>query len=369
MNVGRVIAACALLCAWAKPGMSQTPQIRAELHGRMHYQWNTTSVGAGETASGAAIAPSTFEHRRVRLSADVQVSDWIHGRVEPEFAMGQLRLRNAWVALAVDPAVTFRAGQFKKPFNAIFLTSGSEIPLIERSVRIRGLDAALRQAVPGTTSELRGELLIGEAHALLEAQRYASYDMGAAVEAHAGVLGISAGVFNGQGADTRDEDAGVSAAARATVTADVGAPLTFGAGWSRRSLNWPVPASTDSRAGNAFVADVQLGGYRRGLWLIAEAVTGDNLVTEERLTGAQAMLAWYRPLGHRRIEGVEPVARASWGDPDNSIEGDEGVLLTPGINFYFAGRNRLMVNWDVYVPGGDGLRTQHAVRAQINLEF
>jgi hypothetical protein len=44
------------------------------------------------------------------------------------------------------------------------------------------------------------------------------------------------------------------------------------------------------------------------------------------------------------------VARVSWGDPDGAVEGDEGVLLTPGFNVYFAGRNRLMLNWDVFVP-------------------
>lgn len=374
MGVRVFVAASVLLCAAGSSAAAQSavsPPIRVELHGRMHFQWNSTSVGADETVLGAAIAPSTFEHRRVRLSADVQVSDWIRGRVEPELSMGgNIRLRNAWVALVLDPSLTVRAGQFKKPFNAIFATSGSEVPAIERAVRIRGLETALRKATPeGVLRDFRGVPLVGESEALLETQQYTGYDMGVAVEARRGAVALTAGVFNGNGPDTRDDNAGVSAAARATWSADPGVPLVLGGAWSRRVVNWPLPQSLDTRSGDAFVADVQLGGYRRGLWLLAEAATGDNLASEERFVGAHAMLALFNAVEGRRIEGWEPVARVSWGDPDRTVTGDEGVLVTPGLNIYFPGRNRLMVNWDVYMPRGDGLRTQHAARAQINLEF
>jgi hypothetical protein len=374
MGVGRMVAIVAMSTAVlgpAAPAWSQTPPIRVELHGRMHYQWNTTSVDPDETTSGLAIAPSTFEHRRVRLSAEVRVSDWIRGRIEPEMSMGgSIRLRNAWVALALTDAVTIRAGQFKKPFNLLYLTSGSDVPVIERTARIRGLENALVRSAPeGTLQTFRGELMIGEEHALLENHRYTAYDMGLAVEGRYRGLGLNAGVFNGNGPDVRDENAGVSAAAWLTWSTDPGLPATLGGGWSRRVVNWPLPVSLETRTGNAFVADVELGGYRRGVWLMAEAVMGDNMQTEERLRGAHAMLTWYRPTGRPRVEGVEPAVRVSWGDPDDTVEGDDGVLLTPGLNLYFAGRNRLMLNWDVYMPRGEGMRTQNAVRAQINLEF
>jgi hypothetical protein len=371
MSVGRVAVGGALLCAVASPVWSQPVPVRVEVHGRLHYQWNTTSVAADETMSGAALATSTFEHRRVRLSAEVRVADWIRGRIEPEFALGQLRLRQTWIAFMVDDALTIRAGQFKKPFNVINVTSGSEVPLIERAARIRGLDSALRRAAGERLAEVRGELLVGDHHALLETQRYTAYDMGLALEGRYRGLGWAGGVFNGQGADMRAENDGLSAAARVTLrTERPGRPLTFGGGWSRRSLNWPAPASPDTRSGNAFVADVQFGGYQRGgLWLLAEAVTGENLATEERFAGAQAMIAWLQATTGPRLVGIEPVARIAWGDPDRTINGDDGLLLTPGINFYFPGRSRLMLNWDVYRPSDDALRTQHALRAQVNLEF
>ncbi|CAN5625319.1 hypothetical protein BH23GEM9_BH23GEM9_27190 [soil metagenome] len=369
MNGGKVVSVCILCGALASPVWSQSAPVRVNLGGRMHYQWSSTSVDAAETASGASVSSTTFEHRRVRLSADVQLSDWIHGRVEPEFAMGRLQLRNAWIAFELDSAVVLRAGQFKKPFGLVQLTSSSTLAVIERGVRIRGLENALRHADEEPLVDLRGELMTGEHFTLQDVQRYSAYDMGVAVEGRHGAVGWSAGVFNGQGPDTRNEDAGVSAAARLSWSIAAAAPFTVSGAWSRRALNWPTPLSTEGRSGNAFAVDVELGGFRRGVWLLAEAMTGDNLATEERFAGAHAILSYFAATGQRRVEGIEPVGRISYGDPDRTIDGDEGLLLTPGLNLYFVGRNRLMLNWDVYVPQGAAFTTHHAARAQVNLHF
>jgi hypothetical protein len=297
------------------------------------------------------------------------VGDWIRGQIEPEFAMGRLALRNVWMAFEVDSALVIRAGQFKKPFGLVLLTSAARLPVIERGVRIRGLDDALRRAAAGRLSEVRGALLPGEHFALQENQLYAAYEMGATLEGRRGPLGWSVGVFNGSGPDQRNENDGMSAAGRVAYRLDAGAPLVLGAAWSRRELNWPATASPATRAGNAFALDAELGTFRRGLWVIAEVTSGDNLATEERFVAAQAIAAWFVATGGMRVEGWEPVARVSWGDPDRTVGGDDGLLLTPGINVYFAGRNRLMLNWDVYMPRGDGMDTHHAARAQVNLQF
>jgi hypothetical protein len=367
MNVRQVAGTMVLLCAGAAPAWSQPAPVRATLGGRMHYQWNTTSVDQTEAGSAAPIASSTFETRRVRLTVDVQVSDWIRGMFEPEFAMGRLALRNAWVAFEVDSALVVRAGQFKKPFGLVLLTSSARLPVIERGVRIRGLDDALRRTADGRLGDIRGQLLMGEHFALLETQLYLAYEMGLAVEGRHGPLGWSLGVFNGAGPDQRDENDGYSAAGR--VTWHASAPIVLGAAWSRRELNWPTSVSPESRSGTAFAVDAELGTFRRGLWVVAELATGDNLGTLERFVGAQAIASYFVATGGTRVEGWEPVVRVSWGDPDRSMAGDEGLLLTPGWNLYFAGRNRLMLNWDVFMPRGDGFETQHAARAQVNLHF
>lgn len=369
MSFGKWVAALALVCATAAPAWGQAGGVRATLGGRLHYQWNSTSVEEAELGTGARLATSTFEQRRVRFTVDVQVSDWIRGRLEPEFTMGSLGIRQAWMAFELDSALVVRAGQVKKPFGVMMLTSSATLPVIERGVRIRGLEAALQTAAPDVHAGVRGALLTGEHFTLHDAQRYSGYDMGVTVEGRQGRVGWTAGVYNGTGPDLRDENDGLSAAARLAWQAPVPAPLTLGAAWSRRELNWPAAGSPDTRAGNAFAVDAELGSFRRGLWVLAEVSGGENLATGGTFTGAQAVAAFFRPTSGGRVEGWEPVARVSWGDPDDGVSGDEGVLMTPGFNLYFVGRNRLMVNWDVYLPAADALVTQHALRAQVNLHF
>lgn len=346
---------------------AQAVPVTVDLTGRMQFQWNSTSVEDGEF--DAPLASHTFETRRVRLGADVRVGEWIRGFIEPEYALGRLSLRQAWMSLELDPRLVLRAGQFKKPFSAINLVSSTAHPMIERGVRIRGLEEALASGSLGELSELRGDLLIGEQHALLDAHGYLGYDLGASVEGRLGGLAWAAGVFNGNGPDARDENDEKSLAARVSYDLDLGMPLTLGAAWSRREMLWPTADDADTRTGDAFEIDAVLGGLRQGWWLLAEVSSGTNLATENRLLGAQAVLARFFGTGGSRIEGIEPMARVSYGDPDDEIEGDSGVLVTPGVNLYFFGRNRLMFNWDVYMPEGDRLETQHAGRAQINLHF
>jgi hypothetical protein len=118
---------------------------------------------------------------------------------------------------------------------------------------------------------------VGEHFALLETQLYLAYEMGLAVEGRRGPLGWSLGVFNGAGPDQRDENDGYSAAGRVTWRAEGAMPVVLGAAWSRRELNWPTPASPETRSGDAFAVDAELGTFRRGLWVVAELATGDNL--------------------------------------------------------------------------------------------
>jgi len=80
-------------------------------------------------------------------------------------------------------------------------------------------------------------------------------------------------------------------------------------------------------------------------------------------------VSWFQPLDAPRVEGIEPLFRASYGDPSTGFDGNSGVLLTPGINLYFQGRNRLMLNFDYYMPELDVLDPEHAIRGQLQLFF
>src|SRR5687768_11054144 len=265
------LVAGTLVVAGGTPAEAQDrPNVTVTLNGRMHFQWNSTSVDTAEAGTPTTPIPAnTFETRRVRLEANITVEEWIRGVVEADFALGRLVLKNVWMSLAFDPAFVVRAGQFKKPFSLIELKSSTQNAIIERGLRIRNLEQALFVADP-TQPRFRGLVLPGEEYALLLAQNYISYDVGAEVSGTYRALGWAAGVFNGAGADTRDENDAKHVAARVTVAPPIGTPLRIGAGFSHEELNFPAAPSTGRREGNAYEVDAELGGFRQGLWVLAE---------------------------------------------------------------------------------------------------
>ena len=346
------------------------PAVRVTLSGRAHIQFNTTSVDEEDAGTTDPIPSSTFETRRIRLQANVAVGDWIRGVIEPELALARLQLKQAWVALDFDSAFTLRAGQFKKPFSLILLSSSTQLAPIERGLRIRNLVDVLSDPDGTVFRELDGEQILGEEQFLVSLMNYGDYDIGAAIEGQKYGFTWAVGAFNGSRADTRDNNDSKTFAGRVTYAIPVGMPLRVGVAGSHRDLNWiGTDDVIETRTGTAWSVDMELGGFRRGVWLMAEAIHGENLATQETLKGAQASLSYFIGTGRGRIEGIEPLGRVSWGDPDDTVAGDAGILLTPGINLYMIGRNRMMFNWDVYLPQGDEFNTQHALRAQLNLFF
>ena len=84
------------------------------------------------------------------------------------------------------------------------------------------------------------------------------------------------------------------------------------------------------------------------------------------LTG-QVIAAYRRPLSGRRISGVEPVARASWADPNRSAARDDGWLLTPGVILHLRGQSMVYVNVDVWLPKAG--TTEYALVSQVSVNF
>ena len=346
--------------------------VRVRLGGQAQIQFNTTSVDEEDVFPlidpDEDIATSTFETRRIRLSVEVEIADWITGRIQPDFALGDLELADAWLNLEFDEAAQLRIGQFKKPFSLLFLTSSSLILPIERGVRIRGLDLALvREGVPLTV--LDGTAVLGEEQKMLDALGYIGREIGAALHGESGRWGYALGIFNGSGADELDENDGKSAAGRVEyrfdrVPARLGLAGSYRAtrdrlfGGPRRDLDG-VAVSLDGEWGDFF---------RPGLHVLGEVVLGENPVDGERLWGAQVWLALFHALAGRRVEGIEPVFRVSYGNPSGARDGD-GWLITPGVNLYLFRRNKLSLNWDAYVPRANIADTEHALRAQAQIYF
>ncbi|MBI4409437.1 MAG: hypothetical protein HY561_06990 [Gemmatimonadetes bacterium] len=367
-TVGAVFALLLFLMPAAAPAQTvEAPDVRVRLNGRAQIQFNTTSVDEEDLGDPEGeIAFSTFETRRIRFAAELEIDDWITGKVEPDFAAGRLRLADAWLNFRFGEALQLRAGHFKKPFSIFELTSSTQILTIERGVRIRGLEDAALRAAPDLFVRADGEeVILGEEQEVLSDLAYLSRDLGAAIHGRLGPLSYEAGMFNGEGVseDTNDQK---SFAGRLELQPFPRLPLAIGGAVSYRET-----VAADSTVEGAVAAvDLEWGEFRRpGPHLMAEAVLGRNYVADARLAGGQAALAWYVPLRTDRLEGFEIVARASAADPNDDIVGDHAWLFTPGVTFYYHGRNRLMVNWDVFLPADDRIEAEHALRAQAQLYF
>jgi len=350
MRCSGVVGAVTVAFAVASAAQAQQPDVTVSLGGRAQIQYSTTSIGEAELAVDPPPS-STFETRRIRLRVDLEVGDWISARIQPDFAQGDLRLADAYVDFALSDYLGLMVGQFKRSFSLIELTSSTVFPAIERGVRIAGLDDYLAGRP-------------GEHYEVLAASGYVGRDLGASLRGGTDRFDWEVGVFNGEGFDARDVNDDKTIASRVSLAPAADAPFRLGAGVVRRD--------TPGEDGWAYEFDAEWGAFRRpGLHLIAETAFGDDLsaTSDGRFTGVQGILSWFTPLTSRRLDGVEFVGRASWGDPNGDAADDEGVLLTPGLNLYVFGRNRIMANWDVYLPAADALETQNAFRAQAQVYF
>jgi hypothetical protein len=353
-----------LALLWGAGAQAQTVQaggLELDLSGRVQAQFNTTSVGEDELAD--VPASSAFETRRIRFGTRFDYDGWLTGTVEADFGGESARLTDGYIDARLAEGFAIRAGQFKKPFGLIELTSSTQILTIERSARIRGLEDLMADA--GT--------MVGEEQWLLDEGKYVGRQIGVMAHGTLGRLGYAAGVFNGEGANSPDVEGSKAFAARLTFS--VTEPLVLGmALGSQPAAGFGVDA--DEIHVQAFSVDAEYGTFRgEGLHVMAEAMVGENPLLFDAaagdpasMAGAQVVAAWFLPRQGGRVEGLEPALRVSWGDPGGTDD-DSGLLLTPGTNVYFSGRNRFMVNGEVYLPSQDELDPVYALVAQLQIYF
>ena len=379
MNGTRTGVIALLLVAFAAPIGAQTPNIKVQPIARMQAQFNTTSVDevalilAGKTTTG--FPSSTFELRRVRFGAEVTFNEWIFGKFESDLAMGRIQMREMYINLGFTQGFQLRVGQFKRQFSLIELTSETVLPVIERGVRIRGLPESLFLADslaggPPVLTVFRANPVAGEEFEILTQFGHVSYDLGAAIRGKLGQFTYDLGAFNGEGSDRLDSNDAKSFAGRLTFTLKTELPVTLGTALSyreTRTILRPVPENRDAAA---YSVDLDIGAFRRpGIRLLGEVAIGDNLAVDDDFFGAQGIASYFIPIKESRVEGLEIAGRVSYGDPRKDVDEDEGMLLTPGFNVYFLGRNRLMINWDIYQTKGDRLPNENALRMQAQLYY
>lgn len=311
--------------------------------GRVHTQFTTSTVDS--------VAAQEWVLRRVRLETGVRVNDLVSGRVQLDFAGNRVSVKDAYLAMALDPAAVLLAGVANRPFGLLTQTSSNRVLVAERGARIRGLPEAYDE------------------HNLVAELGYADRDLGIQLSGapRGAPLGLfyAAGYFNGPARRAAAGHDTYQLAARAGIR-----PLrqvSLAGSWSRRDF----VEDDQVRGGAAWAVDLEVGSFGPGLHLMAEAVTGAfDPFTGSRFAGAQGWLAYRTPPLGGRVQHVEPVVRVSHGDPDASGETDVaigGTLITPGINLYVGGMNRIQVAYDLW--RSDRGRREGAFRTQFQLAF
>ncbi len=325
--------------------------------GRSELQFHTTSVGSEDVGEGvSAPAATEMELRRAHLGAEATVSDGVLAFIQVDFGDGVLTIKDAYADVRLAQGVWVRAGQYKKPFSPLALYGSPRLLTIERQVRIPGLEKVV--PVPG------------EEQWLLAAGLYAGRQVGAMVHGAAGPLGYAAGVFNGEGANRREVSASKAYTARLTWTA---AALVLGGGASVQPVR---DADGTEVSGAVWGLDAEYGRFGLpGPHVLGEWMYGDDLAlvadgAAPAMMGAQVAATYFIP-GRRVFRGWEPVLRVSWADPDRGIPADAGLLLTPGVNLYFAEQSRFMLNWDAYVSSrsAPGSELESSFMAELQVVF
>jgi len=321
-----------------------TGAISLNIGGRLHTQFNTTSV-EGEPRSELFL-------RRARIELAADVGSRVSGVLQPEFGNDRVGLRDAYVDFALTPDVTLRTGKAYRPFGLLEQTSSKRILPVERGVRIRGVDGM-------------------DTYAVMNALAYSERDVGVQVVAQLPAdLGMTAGVFRGPLHGAVGPHASYQYAARLTHRARTNVRL--GAGWSSRDFERTSGGTIDTQRGHAFEVDMEYGTFAPGLHVLAELSLGDaNPVTESRFMGGQAWIAYRsEPFGDAGAM-IEPLLRLSHADI--SVDGAPGTqrggtLVTPGFALYLGPLNRIAVNYDLWFGQG-ATRDARSLKVMFQLGF
>lgn len=356
-----------VLLAFAVTSISDAQEVRVggdatlKIGGRLQIQYNTTSV---DSTGGSPLHSNEFLLRRARLTFDITFSDFIDARIEPDYStiggVGLFSLRDAYIRLTFGTGLRATVGQFKRPFDLFELTSSTQILVTERGGRIRGVRACGDFLTVCSLSNISTGLL------------YSDRDLGLMFDGQLvpGRLRYAVSATNGQTLGVREEDSGKQVTGRVSATALKDIVVSGNLAWKE----YAHPLTSVADRATAWGADLEIGNFSKGLHIQAGIIGGDNWRQSTPdssgivsfLTG-QVITTYRIPVANEWIDGIEPIARASWADPDRSAADDGGWLLTPGVILHLGSRNRLHINVDVWVPKTG--ETEYALLTQLNFYF
>jgi hypothetical protein len=360
-------ALAGLLTAATTVGIAQAPTVQVQ--GRIQVQYRASS-GDSSGNYNTSLMSNGFEVRRLRIQTNVRFGDNITLVIQPSFEMGALRMRDAFLRVGLTPHFGVSVGQEKSPFQRYELTSSNNLLSIDRGLRVLRLGG--REGL----------------NDVLTNNGYTSHDLGAFVDyiGPDSKLTLKLGVQNGSRESSVDVNNAKSFFGRATAIALMNADnqpvLQLGASFASRdraicqTLAAPGSATCNayfadsSKSTTAFGVDAEWGGFRPGFHVIADFATGDNVpIATRKATGrntgnldsASAPIVTFRGVSivgayrintngpdTRIVKIVEPTLRVDYLDPNTSVANDQGILITPVLNIYFANTVVLRAGLDFY---------------------
>jgi hypothetical protein len=340
-----------------------------ELEGQLQVQAASTSVDDVVTWDA--------ELRRMRLTAIADAGGGFFGNLQTDFGTDRARVRDAFLEYRPSTHFAVRVGQFKIPFNGIELTSSKRLLVIERGNRIRGLEA------DHTSTFLDDKHLSARNRGFMLTGRF--------IEDR---LTLSGGGWTGSG-ENPDGNDGKEVAARIEYSVlrlpeKTSRPLILGvAAVTNGYFGSPgdtlkVVEGDSLRLDDAHYAAAYEGWLEYGKYLLPGVHVAGNVVFGQNPDVLRArsndvefgsflgLQGWGEVLfqtGAAVLTSWAPAFRADWFDPDDDLDDDANLLLTPGLNLYFGSNVKLQLNVDVNLPESDGLDTETAFRTQAQLLF
>ena len=366
--VGR--AGIGALIAWlvATPAGAQQltlgDSLQVRLSGRVHIQFSSTSV---DSAGGQAVPATEFIIRRARLTFDMRVNGLLSARLEPDYSTsngtGRFNLRDAWVRLTFGPALRATLGHFKRPFDLFQLASTTQLVVAERVGQVRGVRACGPLSTVCSYSSLAAGLF------------YADRDLGLLLDGDAipRRLRYAVSLTNGEAPFSLETTSGKQITSRVSASPVPGVTLSGNA--SVKDYRHPATAVAAHALG--WGADLEVGTYDGGPHLQVAVIGGDNWRTAQPaprdttdvvgFLAGQMVATWRLPLIGGWLSGIEPLARASWADPNRTVARDEGWLVTPGVIIHLRPRSMFFINVDVWLPRTGN--TEYALVSQMSVNF
>ncbi len=360
-----------------------TDAVSVDMSGRFQTQMTGSSCSSFQaTDTGSACSEDVpgldIFVRRARLTFDVKFNDWISGKFQPEFGeVDGVELKDAYGLLNLNPEADnthaqIRIGHFKRPFDGFEMTSSTQILTIERDVDIPG--------VSGSTALSLDELTTRN--------NLSDRDVGVMVDGSNadGSLHYWVGMFNARGpADNGDLNTEKQFIGRARYSTQAGEhPLALNGAIALTDIPFTRSDQTlDGTYATAFEVFAELGDFRGGPHVQAGVVFGDNALENE--LGATpdleagdplaSMFTW-QAIGSWKVDledgyfltSIEPLLRVTRADPNRDLSDDAVTAFTPGVQFFFGGRNKLALNWD-FISLGGGLDSEHSFKAAYQFHF